>query len=105
MTIRIVKISIHIGIILVFVGERYHKNLSQQKKEFIPTQDWVASGQRTNRVEAQPHPSADNRIKDLLSMAPPTRARLQYEACTSLLFFSIRGQTKEASTISLQPPE
>ena len=35
-------------------------------------QDWVFSGQTTNKEGAQPHPSAGNWIKDLLSMALST---------------------------------
>ena len=39
-------------------------------------QDWVASGQITNREGTQPHPSADNCIKVSFSMSLPTRASL-----------------------------
>ena len=38
-------------------------------------EDWVASGQTTNRERELHHPSAENCIKGLLSMALPTRAR------------------------------
>ena len=38
-------------------------------------QGWVASGQTINREGAQPHPSANNWVKVLLSQALPTRAR------------------------------
>ena len=47
----------------------------------------------------QPHPSADNWIKALLSKALPTRARPSFfhqEAYTSLLASSITQQTEEA---------
>ena len=54
------------------------------------------------RVGTQPHPSAENWIKYLLSMALPTRTRPSFlhsqpsyqEACTRLLSSSISGQTK-----------
>ena len=57
--------------------------------------------QVNNREGTQPHPSTENWIKDLLSMAPPTRADpvslsvslSHQEASISLLSFSIRGQT------------
>ena len=49
------------------MGERAHR-----------PQGWVVSGQRTTTEEAQPHPSADNWIKVLLSKALPTRARLSF---------------------------
>ena len=66
-------------------------------------QDWVASGQRTNRKGAQPHPSADNWIQVLLSTALPTRANPSFphsspsyqEPCTGLLSLSTTGQTEE----------
>ena len=45
---------------------RYHKACR--------VQDCAASGQTTNREGAQAHPSAENWIKDLLSMALTTRA-------------------------------
>ena len=69
-----------------------------------------SSGQTTNR---EPHLSADNWIKDLLSMALSTRTRPGFpttssshqEAGTSLLSSSIRGQTEEVWTITPQPPE
>ena len=41
-------------------------------------QDWVTWGQKTNREGAQSHPSADNWIKNSLSMALPTRTRPRY---------------------------
>ena len=55
-----------------------------------------------NREGTQTHPSTENWIKDLLSMAPPIRTRPSFpsvslshqEAFISLLSFSIRGQTK-----------
>jgi len=55
---------------------------------------------------SKPFPSADNQIKDLLSKALPTRARLSFshhspshqEAYTSLLASAIREQTEEART-------
>jgi len=54
---------------------------------------WVASGETANREGPQPHPSADNQIKVLLSIALPTRARPSFpssifsyhEANTNLL--------------------
>ena len=60
-----------------------------------------------------PHLSADNWIKDLLSMALSTRTRPSFptassshqEAGTSLLSSSIRGKTEEVWTITSQPPE
>ena len=55
------------------VGERAHR-----------PQGWVVSGQRTTTEEAQPHPSADNWIKVLLSKALPTRARLSFPYHQSL---------------------
>ena len=55
------------------VGERAHR-----------PQGWVVSGQRTTTEEAQPHPSADNWIKVLLSKALPTRARLSFPHHQSL---------------------
>ena len=53
-----------------------------------------------NREGTQPHPSTENSIKDLLSMAPPIRTRPSFpsvslslqEASISLLPFSIKGQ-------------
>ena len=58
--------------------------------------------QVNNREETQPHPSTENWIKDLLSMAPPIRTRpslpfsslSHQEASISLLCFSITGQTE-----------
>ena len=47
-------------------------------------QDWVASGQTTNREGARLHPSADNWIEVLLSMALPTRARSSFPHSQSL---------------------
>ena len=52
-------------------------------------------------VGTQPHPSTENWIKDLLSLAPPieqdpvfpTVSLSNQEASVSLLSFSIRGQT------------
>ena len=38
-------------------------------------QGWVVSSQTTNREGAQPHPSINNWIKDILSMFLPTRVR------------------------------
>ena len=61
--------------------------------------------QVNNREGTQLHPSTENWIKDLLSMAPPMRTRLflfsvspsvslsHQEASISLLSFSIRRQT------------
>jgi len=45
---------------------------------------WVTTGQTTNREGAQPHPSADNRIKVFLGMALPTRARPSFSHHQSL---------------------
>ena len=64
-------------------------------------QDWVTSLHFTSnsREGTQLHPSTENWIKDLLSMAPPIRTRpsipsqCHQEAFKSLLSFSIRGQT------------
>ena len=58
---------------------------------------------------AQHHPSGENWIKDLLSVALPTRARpsfphsqsLHQEACTSLLSSFIRMQTKETGVLDI----
>ena len=54
------------------------------------------------REGTQPHPSAENWVKDLLSMTLPTRARPSFPtaspshqgASTSLLSLSIKGQTE-----------
>ena len=62
-----------------------------------PTIDW----RRPKTEETQPHPSTENWIKDLQSMAPPIWTRSSFpsvslshqEASISLLSFSIRGQT------------
>ena len=45
---------------------------------------WVALGPKTTREGAQPHPSADNWIKALLSKALPTRARPNFSHHQSL---------------------
>ena len=93
------------------VGGAYWHKSSWRSPAALPqslsTPGWVTSGQTTNKEGAQPHPLADNRIKDLLSMAPTARARpfSHQEACTILLSSSIRGQAKEARTIIPQPPE
>ena len=47
-------------------------------------QGWVASGQTTSRKGMQPHPSAENWIKALLSKALPTRARPSFSHHQSL---------------------
>ena len=47
-------------------------------------QGWVATSQATNREGAQLHPSANNWIKDLMSMALPTRTRPNFSHCQSL---------------------
>ena len=80
-------------------------------QRFRRPQGWVTSGQTTNREGVQPHPSADNWIKALLSKALPCRARpcpaeqdpvfpttspSHLESYTSLLASSIRGQTEAA---------
>ena len=57
--------------------------------------------QINNREGTQPHPSTENWMKDLLSMAPAIRTRPSFqlsqfvpsERFHSLLSFSIRGQT------------
>ena len=54
--------------------------------------------QDKNREETQPHPLTENWIKDLLSIAPPIRTRLNAPTVTpshqeaSIRFLSIRGQ-------------
>ena len=40
--------------------------------------------QSNNREGTQPHPSTENRTKDLLSMAPPIRARPSFPLSQSL---------------------
>ena len=75
-------------------------------------QYWVASGQKSNREGAKPHPSAGKQIKVLLSSAhqsntqlypspvPPIRKLAQASQIAS----STRGQTEEARrTTILQP--
>ena len=57
--------------------------------EVYRLQDWVASGQRTNRKGAQPHPSADNWIQVLLSTALPTRANPSFLHSQSILSGSL----------------
>ena len=48
----------------------------RKRSVFIPIpKGWVASSQTTNWEGVQPHPSADNWIKAILSKALPTRAR------------------------------
>ena len=57
--------------------------------------------QVNNREGTQPHPSTENRTKDLLIMALPIRKRPRFplvslssqEASINLLSFSMRGQT------------
>ena len=76
-------------------------------------QCWVASGQTTNREGIQPHPSADKRIKVLLSSAhqsnsqlyPPPVSPIRRCAQASEIALSTRGQTAEARTTILQPVE
>ena len=60
----------------------------------------IVGVQINNKGGTQLHPSTENWIKDLLSMAPPIRTRPNFpfslsrqEASLILLFFSIRGQT------------
>ena len=60
----------------------------------------ISFTQVNSRERTQLHPSTENWIKDLLSMAPPIRTRPSFplslshqEASVSLLSFSIRGQT------------
>ena len=65
--------------------------------------------QVTNREETQPHPSTENWIKDLLSMAPPIRIRLKElqavhpKGDQSWVF--IRRTDAEAETPILWPPD
>ena len=47
-------------------------------------QGWVTSGQTTTREGVQPHPSAANCIKALLSKALPIKARPSFCHCQSL---------------------
>ena len=77
-------------------------------------QCWVASGQTTNREGTQPHPSANKRIKALLSSAhqshsqlyPPPVPPIRKLAQDSQIASSTRGQTAEARrTTILQPVE
>ena len=95
----------------VLRGANWHSPLGGLEHRACRLQDSVTSGQTTNGEGAQPNPSADDWIKDLLNMALPTRARpsfppqaapLSQEACTSLLHSSIRVQTEEARTTVLQ---
>ena len=65
-------------------------------------QGWVASGQTTNKEGAQPHPSANNWVKVLLSPVFPTTNPSLQQAYTSLLASSTRGQTEEARAKILQ---
>lgn len=62
--------------------------------------------------KTKPSPISRQSVKDLLSMpCPPEEdpvfltARLSNQACISLLFSFIRGQTEEAKTIIPQSPE
>ena len=63
--------------------------------------------QVNSREGTQLHPSTENWIKDLLSMALPIRTRPSFpsvslshqEASISLLFFSVRGITIRLKTI------
>ena len=77
------------------------------------SQNWVASSQTTKKEGAQPHSSADNWIKEFLSMALPPRARPSFphsQALASgnlqnLLSLCIRRQTEETRTTISQPPK
>ena len=53
-------------------------------QRFRRPQGWVTSGQTTNREGVQPHPSADNWIKALLSKTLPCRARPSFSHHQSL---------------------
>ena len=68
---------------------------------------WITSTTVWSQVKqggkgTQPHPSTENWIKDLLSMAPPIRTRLSFPHSQSLpsgsfhkaLILSFRGQTE-----------
>ena len=48
------------------------------------SEGWVASGQKTTREGAQPHPSIENWIPTLPNMALPTRARSSFSHHSSL---------------------
>ena len=48
------------------------------------SEGWVASGQKTTREGAQPHPSIENWIPTLPNMALPTRARPSFSHHSSL---------------------
>ena len=52
-------------------------------------QGWIASGQTTIREGVQPHSSADNWIKALLTKALPTRTRPRFSHHQSLLSRSL----------------
>ena len=61
----------------------------------------IVWSQVNNREGTQPHPSTENWIKDLLSMALPIRTRPSFllslshqKASISLLYLSIRGKTE-----------
>ena len=70
-------------------------------------QCWVASGQTTNKEGTQPHPSADKRIKVLLSSAHQRRTQLSshshQEACTSLLDSLIHQRADSRSKKNYNP--
>ena len=61
----------------------YHRT-SASNTGIADSRDWVTSGQTTNREGAQPHPSAENWIKELLNMALPTRGRPSFPNSLSL---------------------
>ena len=50
---------------------------------------WVTSGQTTNREGPQSQPTADNWIKDLLSVVLPTRVRFSFPNSQSFLSGSL----------------
>ena len=60
----------------------------QNDRDYRP-QNWVASGKTSNREGAELHPSADNRIKYLLSMALFTKARSSFPHSQSLPWRSL----------------
>ena len=59
----------------VLRGAYWHGPLGGLEHRACRLQDCVTPGQTTNGEGAQAYPSADDWIKDLLSMALPTRAR------------------------------
>ena len=60
----------------------------QNDRDYRP-QNWVASGKTSNREGAELHPSADNQIKYLLSLALFTEARSSFPHSQSLPWRSL----------------